>query len=174
MQPIPNIQQQLDNHLFTTLDAMWGNDASGDNWIEDPDNNSKNKYAIVREYQTLQPNEVVHLVEGKTTTNLGVFIITNIRLIYTPIHILGKTFGVRYETIIYAAAPMERMQQIGGDRITYLMNKDFLTAITPAPFQINGLSVPFTIRTTESEFAQENVDVQRIIAVIEQSQLRRF
>lgn len=173
MEPIPNIQQLLDNHVHDSLVNDWGSGASGDNWIEDPDNNVKNKYAVTREYRTLNPSEIEEMVKGSVASNLGTMIITNVRLVYEPIHLLGKTFGVRYETILYAAAMNSRVSQIGGSRVTYEMVRDFMQTLTDNPFTINNTSIRFVLQAAESEFATTELDVQRLIAIIPTSTLRR-
>lgn len=173
MADIPNVQQLLDNHVFDNLQSDWGTGAAGDNWIEDPDNNIKNKHAIKREYRTLDSRQVEELVQGMTRSDtFGVIIVTNTRIVLNPTHILGKKYGARYEIMIYSASYSAREKQLGGSRKVYEINRDVTQTLIDNPFPIHNNTIPFNIQTLESDNTTDQVDLQRILAIIPVSQLR--
>lgn len=164
---LPNIQQLLDTHLFTVLDNQFGNAAPGNNWIDDPDANTKNKYAVMREYRNLEAGQVEELVAGRTTSNFGAMIITNVRMVNTPRDIRGVKYGSRLETIVYNCAMNVRQQQLGGaQRVTYEMNRDALAVFMDSPFNVRENNIPLVLQTGESDFTTEQMDAQRIIVVV--------
>lgn len=168
---VPNVQQLLDDHIFDTFQEVYGKDAPGDPWHEDHQNNNKNKYAIKREYRTVGPTDLMEFVKGAVTGHFGVVIVANTRLINTPIDIMGKKYGTRYETLIYAATMNYRQSQIGGSRLAYRMNRDLIEVLINNPPLINRLTIPFVIQATESEFTNTEMDVQRLLAIIPTSTL---
>lgn len=173
MADIPNVQQLLDNHVFDNLQSDWGTGAAGDNWIKDPDNNIKNKHAIKREYRTLDSRQVEELVQGMTRSDtFGVIIITNTRIVLTPTHILGKKYGARYEIMIYSASYSAREKQLGGSRKVYEINRDITQTLIDNPFPIHQNIIPFNIQTLESDNTTDQVDLQRVLAIIPVSKLR--
>lgn len=168
---LPNIQQQIDSHIRETLVSRWGKDAPGDNWTPKNQDREKNKYAIVREYRTIQPEELVKQLKGQTHSKLGVIVLGNTRVIHTPTDIMGKKYQSRLETTVYTCALNYRQSQLGGERIVYQMNADFGAALMEAPFEFNRLSLPFVLQSYESEFANDDLDIQRNIALIPTSAL---
>lgn len=161
-----NIQQIVDNHIVNLLNSHFGKSAPGEPWIEDPDNNVKMKYAIVREYRTISPTEVMELVKGQTHSSLGVIIVGNTRITHTPIDILGKRYGARIETMVYNCALNYAQRFIGGDRLAYHMNRDYIQVLSSNPVLIGNLTIPFVLQASESEFADTEMDVQRMITLI--------
>lgn len=166
MYPVPNIQQLFDDHLFNAINDTWGNGAPGGNWISDPDNNVKNKYAVVREYRTLDSVEVMELVKGRTQSNLGCVIITTTRLRNTPLNPIGKKYGGRMEVLIYNCSLNIRQSQIGGERITYEMNRDVAQAIIDNPFHIDRHVLPVDLQVSESDFTTTEMDAMRMSVVV--------
>lgn len=169
---LPNIQQLLDNHLFENLDQAFGNTATGDNWIDDTENNLKNKYAVMREYRNLEASQVEELVIGRTSgNNLGAMIITNVRLVTEPRDMYGKKYGARLETIIYNCCMNIRQSQLRGNkRATYEMNRDALSVLLDEPFVVRRNTIPLVIQTGESDFTTDDMDAQRIIIIIPTSE----
>lgn len=175
MADIPNVQQLLDDHVFDNLQSDWGTGAAGGNWIEDPDNNIKNKHAIIREYRTLDSRQVEELVKGRTRNdNFGCIIITNTRINLTPTHILGKKYGARYELLIYTAAFSAKQSQLGGSRKVYEINRDVSQTLVDNPFPIHNNIIPFNIQTLEGDNTTDSVDLQRVLAIIPVSQFRQL
>lgn len=168
---LPNVQQKIDSHIFDTLMSRYGNNAPGNDWNPQNLDREKNRYAIVREYRTIQPEELVKQLKGQTHSKLGVIVLGNTRVIHTPTDIMGKKYQSRLETTVYTCALNYRQSQIGGERIVYGMNADFGGALMEAPFEFNRLSLPFVLQSFESEFANDDLDIQRNIALIPTSAL---
>lgn len=164
---IPNIQQDFDNHLFDSINNRFGN---GD--IAQSFDAEQNKYAVIREYRTVDPTEVIELVRGRTNTNTGAIIIGNTRVLYTPIQINGKRYTARLETFIYLTAVNLLQSQIGGDRTVYKMTKDVSETLINLPITINRLTIPITLQTLDSEFSTTELDASRLLCILPISQLQ--
>lgn len=173
--PVPNIQQAVDNRIFSALQEDYGNQAPGDNWIEDPSENKKNKYAILREYRTLNPADVAAMVKGRTNaSNAGAVLITSTRVIYNPQDLLGRVYGFQTQTLIYCTMPNFRGQQLGGARPAYEAVSDVSASIMRAPLNFAGLSIPFQLQVSEAEFTVDEMDMIRIMAIIQAGPLTRM
>lgn len=164
---IPNIQQEFDDHLFNSLNNRFGN--GNDSLSFDAD---LNRYAIIREYRTVDPTEVVELVRGRTNSNTGAIIIGNTRVLYTPVQIMGKRYTARLETFVYLTAINLKQSQIGGERTLYKMTKDASETLINSPITINRLTIPLTLQTLDAEFSTTELDASRLACILPISQLQ--
>lgn len=165
---VPNIQKDFDNYLYDAIDSVFGNAAPGIDWIHDPEENQKNKHAIIREYQTVGSDRLNELVRGRINTNFGAIIITTTRLVTTNLSIQGKKYGARLETLVYlAAANIRQNQERGNSRRVYEMCRDLNFCLVNSDFMFNNYSLPASVQFAESELTNEEFDVMRAPVILE-------